>query len=82
MSTDIQLSQRSSAEFIGGAFVLLPVGLLVYLLTRGGESRGYPVFGILLVLIGWVLLGIGLARVCAKVDDLYRHQVTRARAGS
>ena len=79
MSTDIELSQRSSPEFVGGGFVTIPVGVLVFLLSRGGESRFYPVVGVLLVLVGWALLGIGLARVGAKVDDLYRIRVTRSR---
>ena len=70
MSTDIQLAQRSSAELIGGGFVTIPVGLFVYLVTRGGDTPSYPTIGLVLALVGWTLLGVGLARAGAKVDDL------------
>ncbi|KQU67567.1 hypothetical protein [Phycicoccus sp. Root101] len=76
MSTDIQLAQRSSAELIGGAFVAIPAGLFVHLVTRGEDSRFYPAAAALLVLLGWTLLGVGLVRIGAKVDDLYRARVT------
>ncbi len=81
MSTDIELAQRPSAELIGGGFAVLPIGVGIYLLTRGGESSSLPIAGLVVAAAGWVLLGMGLARVGAKVDDLYRSRVTRFRTG-
>ena len=82
MSTDIQLAQRPCAELIAGGFIALPLGLAVYLLTHDGPTRAYPVMGVLIAVVGWVLLGTGVARAGAKVDDLYRTHVTRSRASN